>query len=78
MLCLHKKVLNLQTKNMFLSFNRLINTFDFKGKYATRTPGMQGGYQAAGICVALVFGIGGGILVGEQIKAILLVQVQIN
>ncbi|XP_065105426.2 rh family, C glycoprotein a [Paramisgurnus dabryanus] len=42
----------------------LVNTFDFKGEYATRTPGTQGGYQAAGICVALVFGIVGGAIVG--------------
>jgi len=46
----------------------LINTFNFEGKYANRTPATQGGYQAAGICVALVFGIVGGIVVGEHKK----------
>uniref|UniRef100_A0A8C1MDX4 Ammonium transporter Rh type C-like 2 n=1 Tax=Cyprinus carpio TaxID=7962 RepID=A0A8C1MDX4_CYPCA len=40
----------------------LVNTFDFKGSFANRVPTIQGGYQAAGLCVALCFGIGGGIL----------------
>lgn len=44
---------------------RLINTFDFVGEFANRTVGTQGGHQAAGICVSLVFGIGGGAIVGE-------------
>ncbi|XP_031419000.1 ammonium transporter Rh type C 1 [Clupea harengus] len=42
----------------------LRNTFDFEGAFENRTPAIQGGYQAAGLCVSLVFGIGGGILVG--------------
>ncbi|KAG9352331.1 hypothetical protein JZ751_020744 [Albula glossodonta] len=42
----------------------LINTFDFDGDFKDRVPTVQGGHQAAGICVAIVFGIGGGILVG--------------
>uniref|UniRef100_A0A8C1H8U9 Rh family, C glycoprotein a n=2 Tax=Cyprinus carpio TaxID=7962 RepID=A0A8C1H8U9_CYPCA len=42
----------------------LVNTFDFKGKYAERTPATQGGFQAAGLCVALAFGIVGGAIVG--------------
>lgn len=46
-------------------FHRLINTFDFEGAFKDRTPNIQGGHQAAGLCVAIVFGIGGGALVGE-------------
>ncbi|XP_016403900.1 ammonium transporter Rh type C-like [Sinocyclocheilus rhinocerous] len=42
----------------------LVNTFDFKEKYAERTPATQGGFQAAGLCVALAFGIVGGAIVG--------------
>ncbi|XP_053497814.1 ammonium transporter Rh type C-like 2 [Ictalurus furcatus] len=42
----------------------LINTFDFEGSFKNRTPAVQGGYQAAAMCVAVCFGIGGGILVG--------------
>ncbi|CAL8359665.1 unnamed protein product [Lota lota] len=42
----------------------LINTFDFKGNFKDVVPSIQGGLQAAGLCVALIFGIGGGILVG--------------
>uniref|UniRef100_A0A8D0DCM9 Rh family C glycoprotein n=1 Tax=Sander lucioperca TaxID=283035 RepID=A0A8D0DCM9_SANLU len=42
----------------------LINTFDFEGKFKDVVPTQQGGYQAAGLCVALCFGVGGGILVG--------------
>lgn len=29
-------------------------------------PTRQGGHQAAGLCVAICFGIGGGILVGKE------------
>lgn len=47
-----------------LSF-RLINTFNFVGKYADRSVGTQGGYQAAGTCVAVAFGLVGGAIVGE-------------
>ncbi|XP_018620615.1 ammonium transporter Rh type C-like isoform X1 [Scleropages formosus] len=46
----------------------LIETFDFTGNFKNRSPNIQGGYQAAGLCVALVFGIGGGILVGLILK----------
>uniref|UniRef100_A0A8C4Z772 Rh family C glycoprotein n=1 Tax=Gadus morhua TaxID=8049 RepID=A0A8C4Z772_GADMO len=42
----------------------LINTFDFDGDFKGTTPSRQGGMQAAALCVALVFGIGGGIFVG--------------
>uniref|UniRef100_A0A8C0XXE7 Rh family, C glycoprotein a n=2 Tax=Cyprinus carpio TaxID=7962 RepID=A0A8C0XXE7_CYPCA len=42
----------------------LVNTFDFEGNYAKRTPATQGGFQAAGLCVALAFGIVGGAIVG--------------
>lgn len=45
--------------------HRLMNTFQFVGPIQNRVPTVQGGYQAAAMCVALVFGIGGGILVGE-------------
>ncbi|XP_046907432.1 ammonium transporter Rh type C-like 2 [Hypomesus transpacificus] len=46
----------------------LINTFDFVGDWSTMTPSRQGGHQAAGLCVALCFGIGGGILVGTVLR----------
>ncbi|KAI5626917.1 ammonium transporter Rh type C-like 2 [Silurus asotus] len=42
----------------------LINTFDFTGSFKNRSPAVQGGYQAAAMCVAICFGIGGGIFVG--------------
>ncbi|XP_072529748.1 ammonium transporter Rh type C-like 2 [Salminus brasiliensis] len=42
----------------------LIGTFDFTGEFQHRTPASQGGFQAAGMCVSICFGIGGGILVG--------------
>ncbi|KAK9542695.1 hypothetical protein VZT92_000535 [Zoarces viviparus] len=42
----------------------LIETFDFEGEFADRTPGTQGGFQAAGTCVAIVFGLVGGAAVG--------------
>ncbi|GAA6107829.1 ammonium transporter Rh type C-like 2 [Tachysurus ichikawai] len=42
----------------------LINTFDFKDSFKNRTPAVQGGFQAAAMCVAVCFGIGGGIFVG--------------
>lgn len=47
----------------FLS--RLINTFDFTGDFKDRTVLTQGGYQAAGMCVSIVFGVVGGAIVGE-------------
>ncbi|KAK7913051.1 hypothetical protein WMY93_013262 [Mugilogobius chulae] len=46
----------------------LINTFDFVGDYATRGVGTQGGYQAAGTCVAIAFGLVGGAIVGFILK----------
>ncbi|XP_064192804.1 ammonium transporter Rh type C-like [Anguilla rostrata] len=46
----------------------LINTFDFVGPFKDRTPRIQGGYQAAGLCVAIAFGVVGGILVGMILK----------
>uniref|UniRef100_A0A4W4H7W6 Ammonium transporter AmtB-like domain-containing protein n=1 Tax=Electrophorus electricus TaxID=8005 RepID=A0A4W4H7W6_ELEEL len=42
----------------------LVNTFDFTNEFKNRTPAVQGGYQAAAMCVAVCFGIGGGTLVG--------------
>ncbi|KAG1938586.1 ammonium transporter Rh type C [Pimephales promelas] len=47
----------------------LINTFDFKGAVANRTASVQGGHQAAGLCVAIAFGLVGGALVGGILKA---------
>uniref|UniRef100_A0AAQ6IMC0 Ammonium transporter AmtB-like domain-containing protein n=1 Tax=Anabas testudineus TaxID=64144 RepID=A0AAQ6IMC0_ANATE len=46
----------------------LISTFDFTGDFKNMTPAKQGGHQAAGLCVALCFGIGGGILVGAILR----------
>nr|XP_019968631.1 PREDICTED: ammonium transporter Rh type C 2 [Paralichthys olivaceus] len=43
----------------------LINTFDFEGEFADRSVGTQGGFQAAGTCVAIAFGLVGGAIVGE-------------
>lgn len=42
----------------------LKRVFDFEGDFANRTPGTQGGFQAAGTCVAIAFGIVGGGVVG--------------
>nr|XP_040019620.1 ammonium transporter Rh type C isoform X1 [Gasterosteus aculeatus aculeatus] len=42
----------------------LINTFDFKEDFKDMVPSRQGGHQAAGLCVALCFAVGGGIAVG--------------
>lgn len=63
---------------LFLSLPvfRLINTFNFVGKYADRSVGTQGGYQAAGTCVAIAFGLVGGAIVGEQLH--LIVYLTIN
>lgn len=47
---------------LFFYLFRLTNIFELVG--TTRTPGTQGGYQAAGLCVALLFGIVGGSIVG--------------
>jgi len=46
----------------------LINTFDFEGSFANRTVGDQGGFQAAGTCVAVAFGIVGGAAVGMILR----------
>uniref|UniRef100_A0A8C6UMA4 Rh family C glycoprotein n=1 Tax=Neogobius melanostomus TaxID=47308 RepID=A0A8C6UMA4_9GOBI len=43
---------------------RLSNTFDFEGEFANRGVGTQGGFQAAGTCVSIAFGLVGGTLVG--------------
>uniref|UniRef100_A0A8C6KAT3 Rh family, C glycoprotein, like 1 n=1 Tax=Nothobranchius furzeri TaxID=105023 RepID=A0A8C6KAT3_NOTFU len=48
------------------SHQGLINTFDLTGEYASRTMSTQGGYQAAGTCVAMAFGLIGGAIVGEH------------
>lgn len=45
----------------------LINMFGFEGK-VNRTASVQGGYQAAGIFVAIAFGLVGGALVGGILK----------
>ncbi|XP_030645751.1 ammonium transporter Rh type C-like 2 isoform X1 [Chanos chanos] len=46
----------------------LRNTFDFDGPFEDRIPTVQGGHQAAGICVAICFGVGGGTFVGFILK----------
>jgi len=46
----------------------LVNTFDFEGDFADRTVGTQGGFQAAGTCVSIAFGLGGGALVGMILR----------
>uniref|UniRef100_A0A8B9RFU8 Ammonium transporter AmtB-like domain-containing protein n=1 Tax=Astyanax mexicanus TaxID=7994 RepID=A0A8B9RFU8_ASTMX len=46
----------------------LVNTFNFVGEFANRTVNKQGAHQAAGLCVALLFGLGGGALVGGILK----------
>uniref|UniRef100_H2LZN9 Rh family, C glycoprotein a n=2 Tax=Oryzias latipes TaxID=8090 RepID=H2LZN9_ORYLA len=46
----------------------LIDTFGFTGKYENRSPGTQGGFQAAGVCVAMAFGLVGGAIVGFILK----------
>ncbi|XP_063337258.1 ammonium transporter Rh type C-like 2 isoform X2 [Pelmatolapia mariae] len=46
----------------------LVNTFDFTGDFKHMVPTTQGGHQAAGLCVALCFGIGGGIIVGAILR----------
>lgn len=55
--------MTLWIKNLFSSL-RLINTFDFEGEFANRSVGTQGGFQAAGTCVAIAFGLVGGAIVG--------------
>ncbi|XP_047211052.1 ammonium transporter Rh type C-like 2 isoform X1 [Girardinichthys multiradiatus] len=46
----------------------LVKTFDFDGAFKDMVPSKQGGHQAGGLCVALCFGIGGGILVGAILR----------
>uniref|UniRef100_A0A673YZN0 Rh family C glycoprotein n=1 Tax=Salmo trutta TaxID=8032 RepID=A0A673YZN0_SALTR len=46
----------------------LINTFDFTGDFKDRSVLTQGGYQAAGMCVSIVFGVVGGAIVGSILK----------
>ncbi|XP_006629149.1 ammonium transporter Rh type C 1-like [Lepisosteus oculatus] len=43
-------------------------TFGFEGEFAHRTASIQGGHQAAGIAVALAFGLVGGTIVGIILK----------
>uniref|UniRef100_A0A8V0ZB71 Rh family C glycoprotein n=1 Tax=Gallus gallus TaxID=9031 RepID=A0A8V0ZB71_CHICK len=45
-----------------------IKAFDFTGSYKTRTPSIQGGFQAAGIVVSLLMAFAGGTLVGAILK----------
>lgn len=45
---------------------RFIKAFDFTGTYQTRTPSVQGGFQAAGIVVSLLMAFAGGAIVGKQ------------
>lgn len=53
----------------------MIETFDFEGEFADRTVGTQGGFQAAGVCVAIAFAVVGGAVVGEYIKCVDYVKV---
>ncbi|KAG2471092.1 RHCG protein, partial [Polypterus senegalus] len=46
----------------------LVDLFEFKDAFANRTTSTQGGYQAAGIFVALAFGLVGGTVVGFILK----------
>lgn len=48
------------------ALGRFIKAFDFTGPYKTRTPSIQGGFQAAGIFVSLLMALAGGALVGKQ------------
>ncbi|XP_017333879.1 rh family, C glycoprotein a isoform X1 [Ictalurus punctatus] len=50
------------------SHEGLISTFGFTGKFATRSPQTQGGYQAAALFVALAFALVGGAIVGFILK----------
>ncbi|NXN20213.1 RHCG protein, partial [Indicator maculatus] len=45
-----------------------IKAFDFTSVYQTRTPAVQGGFQAAGIMVSLLMAFVGGALVGAILK----------
>ncbi|XP_041031137.1 ammonium transporter Rh type C-like [Carcharodon carcharias] len=46
----------------------LVVAFGFEGPFANRTPSVQGGFQAAALCVTLVLSIAGGIIVGFILK----------
>ncbi|XP_051776154.1 ammonium transporter Rh type C 1-like isoform X3 [Erpetoichthys calabaricus] len=46
----------------------LVNVFKFKDAFQNRSTSTQGGYQAAGICIALAFGLVGGTIVGFILK----------
>ncbi|XP_053573643.1 ammonium transporter Rh type C-like [Bombina bombina] len=46
----------------------LKHMFRFEEEFKDRTPSIQGGYQAAGICVSLAFGLVGGTVVGFILK----------
>ncbi|XP_041853922.1 ammonium transporter Rh type C-like 2 [Melanotaenia boesemani] len=46
----------------------LVNTFGFTGNFASMLPSKQGGHQAGALCVAICFGIGGGIIVGTILR----------
>ncbi|XP_068428769.1 rh family, C glycoprotein a [Clinocottus analis] len=46
----------------------LIETFDFEDEFADRTVLTQGGFQAAGTCVAIAFGVVGGAAVGLVLR----------
>ncbi|CAL1604032.1 unnamed protein product [Knipowitschia caucasica] len=46
----------------------LTNTFNFVGEFKTRGVGTQGGFQAAGTCVSIAFGLIGGAIVGFILK----------
>lgn len=47
------------------ALGRFIKAFDFTGPYQTRTPSIQGGFQAAGIVVSLLMAFAGGAIVGK-------------
>lgn len=49
----------------FFFLCRLVETFGLTGKFENRTMSTQGAYQAAGTCVAIAFGLVGGVCVGE-------------
>ncbi|XP_078283536.1 ammonium transporter Rh type C-like 2 [Rhinoraja longicauda] len=46
----------------------LIAAFGFEGRFEGRTPSMQGGFQAAALCVTLLISLAGGIVVGFILK----------
>ncbi|XP_078386122.1 ammonium transporter Rh type C-like 2 [Cetorhinus maximus] len=46
----------------------LVAAFGFEGSFANRTPSIQGGFQAAALCVTLVLSIAGGTIVGFILK----------